>query len=160
MPEYEICTFNRFILKCAGECSRAHLYRVECAVLLCFCNNYHLSCCQLNDSIVLYISCFGSTRSMLNKIVENFLFKYIPCFGSTHNNKLYYFSPKKFKYIPCFGSTTVKSTHQIHNNLCIPCNSTIPNFFPIENNHLILFASPCPVSLFYNTLARMSLKNG
>ena len=35
-----------------------------------------------------------------------------------------------FKYILCFGSTTVKSTNQIRNNLCIPCNSTIPNIFP------------------------------
>ena len=106
MPEYEICTFNRFILKCAGECSPAHLSRVECAALPCFCNNHHLSCCQLNDSIVLYISCFGSTIMYKEGLPVALL----------------------FKYIPCFGSTTVKSTNQIRNNLCIPCNATFPIF--------------------------------
>ena len=86
------------------------------------------------------------------------LFKYISCFGSTYKSQvcagwLSYLNTSHVSVQP------VKSTNQIRNNLCIPCNSTIPNIFPNRKQHLIIFVSPCRMSLFYNTFTQMSLKN-
>ena len=41
-----------------------------------------------------------------------------------------------------------------------PVIQQFQNFFPIANNLLTIFASTSPLSLFYNTFTRLSLKNG
>ena len=91
---------------------------------------YYHHCFQQIANRFKYITCFGSTNVQRKLHLAAGKFKYITCFGSTQVQRYLERQIKKFKYITCFGSTTVKSTNQIHKNLCISRHSTIPKFFP------------------------------